>query len=278
MTDANVLLGYLNPDRPRRRRRAARRRGAPRRCSRQRVAEPLGLALLEAAHGAHQIADASMMRAVKRGLDRSRARPARASRCSRSAATARSTRPAWPARSRSRGSSCRRRPACSARSACSGRRVAHHAVRTLLRAERRARRGDAGTPRSAPRGARRGRSSAAAASSARAVGRRALGGLRYAGQSFELTVPVPPARSAATSLAASRKRSAASTSAPTATAPSTEPVESSISGSCMGRRARPPMPAPGNRTARRSAHQDDAGLLRVARSASARRRSSDAST
>jgi N-methylhydantoinase A len=64
MTDANVTLGYLNP--------AALLDGAmpidaeaARRALRQRVAEPLGLDLLEAAHGAHALANASMIRAVK---------------------------------------------------------------------------------------------------------------------------------------------------------------------------------------------------------------------
>jgi N-methylhydantoinase A len=64
MTDVNVLLGYLNP--------SALLDGAmpidaeaARRVFDAKVAEPLGLDLLEAAYGAHELANASMIRAVK---------------------------------------------------------------------------------------------------------------------------------------------------------------------------------------------------------------------
>jgi N-methylhydantoinase A len=64
MTDANVLLGYINP--------MALLDGAmpieaeaAQRAFAERVAEPLGLDLLEAAYGAHELANASMIRAVK---------------------------------------------------------------------------------------------------------------------------------------------------------------------------------------------------------------------
>ena len=64
ITDANVVLGYLNP--------AALAGGAvklnPGRAHEvleQRIAKPLGLLLAEAAYGAHLIAASNMMRAIR---------------------------------------------------------------------------------------------------------------------------------------------------------------------------------------------------------------------
>jgi N-methylhydantoinase A len=64
VTDANVILGYLNP--------TALAGGAvklnaarAREVFQERVAEPLGLPLAEAAHGAHLIAASNMMRAIR---------------------------------------------------------------------------------------------------------------------------------------------------------------------------------------------------------------------
>lgn len=63
MTDANLLLGYVNP---------AGLAGGSLRLDRERsvaalrpVADRLGLSLLEAAHGVHQVASANMIRALK---------------------------------------------------------------------------------------------------------------------------------------------------------------------------------------------------------------------
>jgi N-methylhydantoinase A len=64
ITDANVVLGYLNPESlagGRVRLNADRAR----RLFEAKVARPIGLPLLEAAHGVHAIASATMMRAVK---------------------------------------------------------------------------------------------------------------------------------------------------------------------------------------------------------------------
>jgi N-methylhydantoinase A len=64
LTDANLLLGYLNPEAllggalPIDRRRAEA-------AVRERVAGPLGLSLLEAAHGVHRLGVASMVRVVR---------------------------------------------------------------------------------------------------------------------------------------------------------------------------------------------------------------------
>jgi N-methylhydantoinase A len=64
VTDANVILGYLNP--------AALAGGAVKlnagrahEVFQERIAEPLGLPLAEAAHGAHLIAASNMMRAIR---------------------------------------------------------------------------------------------------------------------------------------------------------------------------------------------------------------------
>jgi N-methylhydantoinase A len=64
ITDANVILGYINPvslldgEMPIDSALAGR-------AFRERVADPLGLGLLDAAYGAHELANASMIRAVK---------------------------------------------------------------------------------------------------------------------------------------------------------------------------------------------------------------------
>jgi N-methylhydantoinase A len=64
ITDANVILGYLNP-------RHLLGGAMPidataaRRAFQEAVAAPLGLALVEAAHGVHELANATMIRAVK---------------------------------------------------------------------------------------------------------------------------------------------------------------------------------------------------------------------
>jgi N-methylhydantoinase A len=64
VTDANVILGYINP--------TSLLDGAmpidadaARRTMQQQIAAPLGLSLLDAAYGVHQLANASMIRAVK---------------------------------------------------------------------------------------------------------------------------------------------------------------------------------------------------------------------
>src|SRR5215211_6486359 len=64
VSDANLALGYLNPaglvggDLP-------LDADAARRALRERVAEPLGIGLLEAAYGVHLVANANMIRAVR---------------------------------------------------------------------------------------------------------------------------------------------------------------------------------------------------------------------
>ena len=76
VTDANVLLGYINPSylvggalklNPEKARRVFE----------ERIAKPLSMPLEQAAHGAHLIAASNMIRAIKAGVDRARARPAR---------------------------------------------------------------------------------------------------------------------------------------------------------------------------------------------------------
>ena len=60
-----MVLGYLNPRSLAGGTRAARRRDGRARVLDEQVARPLGLPLLEAAHGVYALASASMMRAVK---------------------------------------------------------------------------------------------------------------------------------------------------------------------------------------------------------------------
>jgi N-methylhydantoinase A len=64
ITDANVILGYINP-RSLAGGRVRLNAEKARRLFEQKVARPLGLPLLEAAHGVYTIASATMMRAVK---------------------------------------------------------------------------------------------------------------------------------------------------------------------------------------------------------------------
>lgn len=64
VTDANVVLGYLNPERLAGGRMRINRLLAVRAIE-DRVAKPLGISTLEAAYGIYQIANANMMRAVR---------------------------------------------------------------------------------------------------------------------------------------------------------------------------------------------------------------------
>ena len=64
VTDANVVLGYLNPERLAGGRMQIDRRLAAKAIE-ERIAKPLGLDILEAAYGIYQIANANMMRAVR---------------------------------------------------------------------------------------------------------------------------------------------------------------------------------------------------------------------
>ena len=75
ITDANVILGYINPDHLVGGELALNaERG--REVFEARVARPLGLDLAHAAYGAHQIAASNMIRAHPLGVERARARPA----------------------------------------------------------------------------------------------------------------------------------------------------------------------------------------------------------
>src|SRR3954454_5067312 len=94
LTDANVVLGYINP--------AQLVGGAlklnadkARAVIADKIARPLGMSVEEAAHGAHLIAASNMIRALKPCRANAAATPAN-TRWSRSAATARSSPPAWP--------------------------------------------------------------------------------------------------------------------------------------------------------------------------------------
>ena len=74
VTDANLVLGYLNPDYFLGRPDAARRRGRPRGASTTDVARPLGLDVAEAAWGIHQVVTTNMELAtrvvsIERGYD-----------------------------------------------------------------------------------------------------------------------------------------------------------------------------------------------------------------
>ena len=119
VTDANVVLGFLNPDAPRRRRAAAATRERAREADRAATSrEPLGLLVLEAAHGIRAGGQRQHGARDPRGDHRARARPARLH-----AGRLRRQRPActpstWRARSTSAACSCPSRRACSPRSAC----------------------------------------------------------------------------------------------------------------------------------------------------------------
>ena len=65
VTDANVVLGYINPAHLVGGALQAQRRQGARGRSQDKVAEPLGLPLEEAAYGAHLIAASNMIRAIK---------------------------------------------------------------------------------------------------------------------------------------------------------------------------------------------------------------------
>jgi N-methylhydantoinase A len=99
VTDANLVLGYLNPD-------ALAGGSVPlqgalaRRAVAERIARPLGRGLLATAFGIHTVANASMMKAV-RAVTTYRGRDPRDSPCSRSAAAAACTRSISRARCRS---------------------------------------------------------------------------------------------------------------------------------------------------------------------------------
>ena len=74
ITDANVILGFHQPQTSDRRRPAAQCRAGAAPPSRRSIAKPLGHGLDAAAYGAHQIAASNMIRAIKAGLDRARPR------------------------------------------------------------------------------------------------------------------------------------------------------------------------------------------------------------
>ena len=173
--------------------RAAPRRGQGRAArSREQVAAPLGI---DAARRRARRLPARLRAAWRARSARSPSSAAATRATSRwwpSAATGRSSRPRWRARSRSAPSSSRPRPACSARSACwRPRSSTTWSARSCARSSARSRR------RSTAAVAELEREAAAAA---RAEGSRARRGDRRGrwtcstpGQSFELTVPLPPA-------------------------------------------------------------------------------------
>ncbi len=204
VTDANVVLGFINPTAlaggaP------ADRRGARRApCCRRRSRRPLGLSRrgggVRRAPGRQRHHGA---RAPGR-IDRARAATRATSPASRSAATGRCTRPTLARAARDpTHAGATRRPACSARSACCFRTssTTTSAPSCARSTPRRARRVD-GAVRAARGGRRDGRSQARAYASGdhrfRAIGRPAL-----RGANSELTVPYPAAGAAPTELRAS---------------------------------------------------------------------------
>ena len=243
ITDANVVLGYLNPDhlvggalKLNADEGAARRSPAG---SPGRSASPLERG------GLRRASDRRLQHDPRHqgGVDRARPRSARVR-----AVRLRRQRPAvrrrhGALRSASAGSSCRRRRACSPPSACStptSSTTTRARFRRLLR-RRRSRRDRRGVGTSW-RGRRRAQLAAEGFAAAADRDCAASAAMHYQGQSFELTVPVPDgpidARHGART---SRRPSGRSTSGPTAIAPGAdEPVELvDCRWSASGRRDRP---------------------------------------
>jgi N-methylhydantoinase A len=116
ITDANVILGYINP---RHLFGGAVALNAARAAAvfEEKVARPLGLALARAAHGAHLIAASNMIRTI-RAVSTERGRDPRGFSLFAPAATDRSSPAAWLRRWACGASSCRHRQASSPPSAC----------------------------------------------------------------------------------------------------------------------------------------------------------------
>jgi N-methylhydantoinase A len=114
ITDANVILGYLNP---------ARLAGGAvmlnaaraHEVFEEKVARPLGMPLVEAAHGAHLIAASNMMRAI-RAVSSERGRDPREYALFAFGGNGPLSRRGWASNSRCAGSWCHPRPASSRRS------------------------------------------------------------------------------------------------------------------------------------------------------------------
>ena len=191
----------------------------------EKIAEPLGLPLEQAAYGAHQIAASNMIRAIK-AVSTERGRDPRefalfafggngplfAAGMAASLGMSR-----W---------SCRPRPACSRRSACST-----PTSSTTIRAPSAGCCARPTSPRSSGAWDALARQAsaqlAAEGFAARSARLRRSAALHYQGQSYELTVPVPDGADRCRAWSRiSRRRSARSTSGPTAIAPAPdEPVE-----------------------------------------------------
>ena len=208
VTDANLVLGYLNPEsiaggaievRPEPAR-AALEAG---------VARPLGLGLAEAAYGVHLHRQFGDDGGDPGRLDAARAGCARFSRWSRSAAAVRRTRPDSRARWASAPSSFRRARASSRRSGC-WRPSSNCNARGRSMPRPGPSRKAPVLPRSWPRSRRRSRRSAAREAGAAALAYEVSADMRYWGQSFELPIAAPadlaPAELVATLVEALRGR------------------------------------------------------------------------